>query len=580
MMSVATRPRRKPQSKQPPLKKRDEGNGEAAAEFAAQVARARRIHLESRNVEVGQVDPSPFQPRQTFPEEEIRGLAESMVRQGQLVPILCREVAGGRLELIAGERRLRAAKLAGLGTLRAEVGDFTDAEVCEHIVAEAKQRQDLNPIEEAHAFRQAIAAGVAAGPTELARQLGLSQGQVSNRLRLLELPSSVQQQVISQEIPATHAREFARLKDHPQLLEKVVGEFCEEAKYGEIGTVEQLHDELATLVARFTEQLDGEDYDSKMNRRIPRFTPTEAEREQLGVVAVEDFEGYGKKRKPVVREFATNTKLWAKLQAAHAKRWLAENPAGKKGGGAKPKAESGKPKKLTPAQEAAKEKEQARQFAKRLSEWFFDWTQYLIARQIPETSDDQAARVLLFLAAHHNHSLAADAVEDSLAALEDAKRKKKDRWGRGADIAAELAGLSSLDVTAVVSGTLARCFWGGEDGPRPGYLDEEVAAIAQIVGVFWEDAWLEEQAGPLSEAYWNLHRIDQLDAMAEELGRGDYAELKTQVAAAKTKVDRVTAFLSWKPAEDATLAGLPLPKELKALAAKPKAESGKRRKPR
>ncbi len=122
--------------------------------------------------------------------------------------------------MVDGERRLRACRLPASGqtTVRAEVRLLSDREARQIVLVSSLQRKDLNPVEEARAYRRLIDAGDAAGPTEVARLVGVSQGQVSSRLGLLELPQEVQAMVISREMTATQARALNPYAKHPGLV--------------------------------------------------------------------------------------------------------------------------------------------------------------------------------------------------------------------------------------------------------------------------------------------------------------------------------------------------------------------------
>jgi ParB/RepB/Spo0J family partition protein len=162
-------------------------------------------------IDVKLIAPSPWQPRQAFDEAELAGLAQSISAHGLLQPILVRETRAG-YELLAGERRLRAAKVAGLANIPAVLRRCDDGEAQEIALLENLQRRDLSPIEEAHAFQTLLAReGSVNGPltqVALAQRLGVSQSHIANRLRLLKLPEETKARVISGEITGSQAREL------------------------------------------------------------------------------------------------------------------------------------------------------------------------------------------------------------------------------------------------------------------------------------------------------------------------------------------------------------------------------------
>lgn len=170
--------------------------------------------------------PNPDQPRKTFDQAQLEELAASIRAHGILQPLLVRASAQkGTYQLIAGERRLRAAKLAGLNEAPALVRALTDQETLIVTLLENLQREDLNPIEEARgldALRQAMKAGV----EELAETLGQARSTISNSLRLLGLPSEIQEDVAERRLSTSHAKILAGLPKAAalSLREKILAE--------------------------------------------------------------------------------------------------------------------------------------------------------------------------------------------------------------------------------------------------------------------------------------------------------------------------------------------------------------------
>ena len=163
------------------------------------------------HVAVDQIDPNPFQPRRNFPAAEIASLADSLRQHGMLQPVLVRAI-GERYQLIAGERRLRASIEAQLHEIPAQVLDLDDQRVFELAMVENLQREDLNPVDKAMAFREYL--GRFGGTQEeLAGRLGLDRSTVSNLIRLLELPDEVLCAVRDSEITQGHARALLGLPD-------------------------------------------------------------------------------------------------------------------------------------------------------------------------------------------------------------------------------------------------------------------------------------------------------------------------------------------------------------------------------
>jgi len=158
-------------------------------------------------VPLDHIDPSPFQPRRAFPEESLKELADSLQASGVVQPILVRRsaVAEGRYQLVVGERRWRAARLAGLETVPAIIRELTDQDSLELALTENLLRKDLNPLEVARAY-QALQEKYHLSHEQVAERLGINRSSVTNTLRLLRLPAAVQEMLSKDEISYGHAR--------------------------------------------------------------------------------------------------------------------------------------------------------------------------------------------------------------------------------------------------------------------------------------------------------------------------------------------------------------------------------------
>lgn len=170
-------------------------------------------------VELDQIDPNPRQPRESFEDEALAELTASISELGVLQPLLVRAMPDGRLELIAGERRLRAARAAGRTSVPVVIVETDERGSLERALVENLHREDLNAIEEAAAYKQLIEDG---GLTQesLGQTLGRSRATISNSLRLLELPVSVQRLVIEGKLSGGHGRALLGL-DNPALQERL-----------------------------------------------------------------------------------------------------------------------------------------------------------------------------------------------------------------------------------------------------------------------------------------------------------------------------------------------------------------------
>jgi ParB family chromosome partitioning protein len=165
-----------------------------------------------RMIAVGEIKPNPYQPRREFSQAGLDDLCASIKARGVLQPVLVRSLDHGGFELVAGERRLRATKLAGLAAIPALVREMTDQESLAIALIENLQREDLNAIEEAQGYHQ-LQQEFGLSQDELARQVGKSRSAVANALRLLHLPEAVQLSIQQGVISAGHGRAIMSVTD-------------------------------------------------------------------------------------------------------------------------------------------------------------------------------------------------------------------------------------------------------------------------------------------------------------------------------------------------------------------------------
>ena len=171
-----------------------------------------------RLLPIYKVEPNPDQPRQDFDEEELQALSESISIHGVIQPLTVRELSSGYYQIIAGERRWRAARQAGLSEVPAVVIEADDKKAMELALIENLQRQDLNPVEEALGY-QSLMADYGLTQEETASRVGKSRPAVANALRLLNLSSEVLEKVRSGELSAGHARAILSLKSEKQQID-------------------------------------------------------------------------------------------------------------------------------------------------------------------------------------------------------------------------------------------------------------------------------------------------------------------------------------------------------------------------
>lgn len=480
---------------------------------------------ETRAVALELIEPRKDNPRNFAEDEDFRQLVESVRRLGVLEPILVREKpgyhgngaprVGGRVlplyEIAAGERRYRAAKAAGLVEVRVTIRAMSDAQLREIRFHENATRKDLDPIEEARELKGMLDAGDAAGPTELAKRLGVSQGHVSSRLALLRLPEKWQQRVITREIPPSHARCLAPFADKPAILENI-----REWTEGRVWPLKNYEDRVKHAAYAATKDIKGRVYDHDHHREVPVFKPSPEQREQLGIIELAD--PYSKK----VTERATNVALWEKLQKAHAKAWAEKHPDKfASNGHAKPKRDKSKPP--TEAELAAKAKEQAKQLATKIWRFKIDWALDLIPAAVEETMDDGVLwRLFIFLAgASHAWEFSSDfaAREETLLkamAKQGIKPKSaKHRWRSTPQILDALAELpNSGKVRETAAAFVAGCFAIEAAHKIPG---GEILAAADLLGIDLAERWKTEQRGDRGRAFYELHSKDQLAVLGREL---------------------------------------------------------------
>jgi ParB family transcriptional regulator, chromosome partitioning protein len=172
------------------------------------------------------IEPNPRQPREAFDEDALAELVSSVREVGVLQPVVVRELAPGHYQLVMGERRLRACREAGLETIPAIIRDTPDDALLRDALLENLHRQQLNPLEEAAAYQQLLEE-FGATHDELANRIGRSRSQVSNTIRLLGLPPTVQRRVAAGVLSAGHARALLGVSDaesQERLAARIVAE--------------------------------------------------------------------------------------------------------------------------------------------------------------------------------------------------------------------------------------------------------------------------------------------------------------------------------------------------------------------
>lgn len=177
----------------------------------------------ARRLPIEQIAPNPRNPRGVFEEAALQDLANSIQEKGVVQPLLVRTLDEGSYELIAGERRWRAAQRAGLDTVPVIIREVDDKESLEIAIIENVQRSDLNALEEALGYQQLIDA-FNYKQKQLATVIGKSRSHIANTLRLLKLPEGVQSYLSSGQLSAGHARQLVDRDDAPELAQRIVDE--------------------------------------------------------------------------------------------------------------------------------------------------------------------------------------------------------------------------------------------------------------------------------------------------------------------------------------------------------------------
>jgi ParB/RepB/Spo0J family partition protein len=533
-------------------------------------------------------------PRTDFDAQALGELADSIRSNGILQPLIvtpCMLPIGEakvsqRFQLVAGERRWRAARLVGLKTVPCIIREVDDAQARRIALIENLQREDLNAVEEARGVAAILEA--ADGPTqrELAKQLGKSQSWIANRVRLLELPQCWLQAVISREITERHARAALAWTDHAEILQALFSRTKNAMAAGDPVTVEIFEEELIPEVVKSLSRPmdgpagDGLIFDVKRNRRVKIFEPTPREEKDLGIVTVHDDVG-GQKR-------ATNIELWEKLQAA----FLAEEDEGGSredsdadGSGLQdtPPARSmmaatdesddedlpdddgdnrstgdrAPPKTQGPAD---LDVSRVDPWLRKLYAWKISWIRWLIARALRQHDATYVSDRLAVLALGDWDLIgwAPDATEAIQA------RMGKRGWK---DCGTAIWRVPEHELPKVLNEVLAELFWREDHGEIAVVPHEQCEQILKAMEIDLEMQWSLEQAGDLSEAYWRLHTGADLIRLGKEMGV-DLSETKSHEA-------MVEAFLARKPtpednAEEQGEKVLAYPKELKRLKKPPK----------
>eukprot|EP00913_Durusdinium_trenchii_P005645 g5263.t1 len=434
-------------------------------------------------------------PRKRFDDDAMATLVESIKDVGILEPLLVRPIGvyGKRFELMGGERRLRAAKAAGLTEVPVHARKCDDRTAAKIRVIENLVREDLDAIDEAGSFAELIANHGYTTRT-LAEELGVSQAKIANATRLLKLPDEWQQRVISREITQTLARDLATWAQRPAVLDAFAAEV--ENDFG--GFADMMAEDFPYAIRRAVEEasrpLSGTFW--KGGRYVEvRFTKKELAREDLDVVDVKDI---GKR--------AFNVSLWEELQAAGEARRKKSSKSDSSCDN-----DATQPAGLTAEEQREKAKKQREQLQKKLYRWKIAWLQSLVVEKInePEHADfELLTKFALYFALQDESS----GRESELAtAVKRAGGKIRrgsyglDAWKTLDSVAIESGGFSSV-LADVVAQWCAHPF----EGYRADLQPEAIEGMAKDLGIDVETDW------KLTREFLELHNKSQLAALAKE----------------------------------------------------------------
>lgn len=449
-------------------------------------------------------------PRTEFDSAELKELCESLKSHGMLQAIVCRPSSKkGSLEIVAGERRWRAAKLAKMKTVPVTVRELDDREALEIAVLENLQRIDLPAIDEAKGFAALLNGGHFTQET-LAQRLGKTQGYISNRVRLLDLPADWQKKVISGEISSTAARMLVPFKQHKSVLKE-----CEkQLKYrwpekGDIPSTSDWEGVVETSVHEAGEPMEGSVWDPKSSQSCKVFKPTKEQSEQLEIVEVKNPFG----RNGNTDKIAMNVKLWQKLQNEEIKRQRekSDKKAEKSNGSGGQKVKRTKAaQKVEDKRLAELAKVQAAKFRSRLWDFKVDWLRFLCVSHI-SVSHFTLLKILIWATELNNWKFE-EAIQKAIKAADFKSTGLKTNWDNLSNVPDKPSDFSKVAFHLVQS-----LLW-DKDQPAKFMYDDVVVCLAKDLEIDLARAWKKEMCGKyLTVRYFALHSKDQLIALWKEL---------------------------------------------------------------
>lgn len=475
-------------------------------------------------------------PRTEFDEDDLQELALSIEEVGVLQPLLVAE-CGDDLELIAGGRRWRACKIAGLDEAPCYVRKMTREQIVIARLAENLKRKDLTPLDEALGYQKALKE-LGITQDELAKRLGnVSQGQISNRLRLLALPKEWRKKIISHEITASQARDLVPWADFPEVLDEIEKQFEDSDDEDEVEKIADLSpaewDSLMTdAINEAGEKLEGyTNFGEKgHNYRDYDISSVDAEtRERLRVVEVKCKYGRGQKI-----ELCFNRDLWKELALADAERRVQEQrEKSQKHIAEKSKEHKSKKPGEKKGPTAEELKQQAAQLNKRLYRYKLAWLQKSIAERADKLSERQLQAFMFSLCvspgSHEWERLsrlttAAKAAGVKLATSHSDAEKI---WPSMASIDLTKLRLVQIEFVKVWCALPAKSY---STDAHPSAIE----TVAADLGIDIAQSW------SVDEDFLGIHTIDQLGGLEKEWhisagGSGKAGKIKAILDASSTK---------------------------------------------
>ena len=254
----------------------------------------KEVVKETDKIDINKIEPNANQPRKVFNEDALQELADSIRQHGLIEPLIVQEGSKGFYQIIAGGRRWRAAKIAGLKEIPVIIKEYTDQEVMEIALIENIQREDLNPIEEAEAYQRLITE-YHLKQDEVAEKVSKSRVAVTNTLRLLKLDERVRSMLIEDKIKSGHARALLAIEDGDRQYETAVQVFDEKLSVRE---TEKLIKKLNAPVKQKVEEKDDEqtrilyqDLEEKLKTKMGTKVNINRKADGKGKIEIEYYSG-------------------------------------------------------------------------------------------------------------------------------------------------------------------------------------------------------------------------------------------------------------------------------------------------